>query len=275
MPVFTPLVISRWQEVLTHHPDKALARYICNGLRVGFRIGFRHGSPLRSAAANTPSAEQHPQVVDEYLAKELSLGRLLGPFSVTSLPPNLHINRFGVIPKGHNTGKFRLITDLSFPPHQSVNDGIDKSLCSLEYVRVDEVAAQAARLGRGALLAKVDIESAYRMVPVHPQDRILQGMRWQEKIYVDPMLPFGLRSAPKIFNSVADVLCWHLHRSGIAHVYHYLDDYIILGPPGSSLCQEWLDLLQAECRKLGVPIAVHKTEGLARWLIFLRILITL
>ena len=32
-----------------------------------------------------------------------------------ALPNNLNINRFGVIPKRHQPGKWRLITDLSYP----------------------------------------------------------------------------------------------------------------------------------------------------------------
>ena len=86
--------------------------------------------------------------------KELGLGRMLGPFTDADPLPPVHINRFGVIPKGHNTGKFRLITDLSFPANKSVNDGIDKGLCSMVYIRVDEVAAIATRMGPGALMAK-------------------------------------------------------------------------------------------------------------------------
>ena len=93
------------------------------------------------------------------------------------LPP-YHINRFGV-----NTGKWRLITDLSFPPDVSVNDGIDPALCSLSYTSVELVAGVAAGLGRGALLAKTDIESAYRIIPVHPQDRPLQAVGWNGKVY--------------------------------------------------------------------------------------------
>jgi len=78
-----------------------------------------------------------------------------------------------VIPKGHNIGKWRLITDLSFPEGSSVNDGIDSELCSLSYVTMDEVASIVAGLGIGVLMGKVDIEAAYRLVPVHPQDRVL------------------------------------------------------------------------------------------------------
>ena len=77
--------------------------------------------------------------------------------------PQLHINRIGVVPKGQDAGKWRIIMDLSFPHGQNVNDGIDPSFCSLCYTTVDEVAARVAHLGRGTLLAKIDIESAYRL----------------------------------------------------------------------------------------------------------------
>lgn len=128
--------------------------------------------------ANMESARQHPDIVSIYLAKEQSLGCMLGPFSkeMSSHLPALHINRFGVIPKGHNMGKWRLITDLSYPHGQSVNDGIDPSLCSLVYSTVDDVADVVVKLGRDALLSKVDIEAAYRLIPMYPQDPAGDGV---------------------------------------------------------------------------------------------------
>ena len=80
---------------------------------------------------------------------------------------------FGVIPK-KEPGKWRLIVDLSFPEGASVNDGVKKNLCSLEYVTVDHIAAGVYIMGKGAMLAKLDIKSAYRIVQVsseyrHPQ----------------------------------------------------------------------------------------------------------
>ena len=162
---------------------------------------------------------------------------------------------------------------LSFPPGFSVNDGIDPSLCSMVYTTVDEVVAQASQVGKVALLAKIDIESAYRLIPVHPQDCHLQAMRWEGRVYVDPMLPFGLSSAPKFFNAVADALCWHLHQSGIPIIRHYLDDYVIISHPNSSQCQESLDILDRECDALGVPTAAHKRDGPTTCLVFLDIII--
>ena len=80
--------------------------------------------------------------------------------------------------KGHTPGKWRLITDLSYPPNASVNDGIiDPALCTLSYVTVDVVADQAACLGKGSLMSKTDIESAYGLVPVYPCDRPLQAVQ--------------------------------------------------------------------------------------------------
>ena len=63
-----------------------------------------------------------------------------------------------------------------------------------------------ARLGTGALLAKVNIESAYSLVQVHPEDQLLLAVPWENKVYMDPMHLFGLRSAPKTFNAVADTV---------------------------------------------------------------------
>ena len=122
------------------------------------------------------------------------------------IPPP--VNRFVVIPNGRNTGKWRLITDLSYPSGQSVNDGVESVFCSLKYTSVDRVAEVVAMYPPGTLLVKIDIESAYRLVPVHPADRPLQAVQWDGAIYVDPMLPFGLRQAPKIFNAMADGLEW-------------------------------------------------------------------
>ena len=58
----------------------------------------------------------------------------------------------------------------------------------------------------GVQLAKVDIKSAFRNIPVHPKDRWMLGMRWEGGLFVDTVLPFGLCSAPKIFTAVADAV---------------------------------------------------------------------
>ena len=120
-------------------------------------------------------------------------------------------------------------------------------------------------------MAKIDIESAYRLIPVHPTDRPLQAMEWNGQIYIDPMLPFGLRSAPKLFNAVADALEWYLRQRGIQHVFHYLDDFIVVARPATPDCAEAVGTIDETCARLGIPIAEHKRDGPTTCLTFLGI----
>ena len=174
---------------------------------------------------------------------------MLGPFKKGSL--NVHVNRFGVIPKPHQPGKWRLVVDLSDPSGGSINNGVDPILYSLSYKIVDDAVRVILHKGRGTLLAKLDLESAYRILPVHLDDRSLLGMEWKDQIYVDVALPFGLRSAPKIFNALDDGLMWIMKQSGIRELIHYLDDYLFFGDPGSQECAEALSLALQLCRCLG------------------------
>ena len=174
--VSSPLLacLAAWCDSLRHHPDAVFASYVIEGLQHGFKIGFDYSCPLQSATRNMGSATSHPEVVDAYIQGEVSRGRMLGPLP-QSMAEGLHVNRMGVIPKGHAPGKWRLITDLSFPERGNVNDGIDEALCSLQYTSVERIAVAAQALGDGALMAKLDVQSAYRLLPVHPTDRALLG----------------------------------------------------------------------------------------------------
>ena len=105
-------------------------------------------------------------------------------------------------------------------------------------------------------MAKVDLKSAFRIIPVRKQDWELLGIRWRNLYYVDTCLPFGLRSAPYLFNQFADALEWILKTNyGLQWVIHYLDDYLILGPPSSDQCRQFLQAFLKVCALLGIPVA--------------------
>ena len=268
----TPLKVAAWEKALQSHPDTAFREYVLCGISGGFRIGFNRTQPLRSSSSNMRSALDNPQVVHEYLEKECSQGHIAGPLPLHALS-DVQISPFGVIPKSSQPGKWRLIVNLSAPDGFSVNDGIDGSLTSLTYVKVDDIIEQVLSLGRGSLMAKMDIESAFRIVPVHPDDRPLLGMKWEEQLYIDLTLPFGLRSAPKVFNSIADALEWIVRARGAERTHHYLDDFIVVGAPRSGECAASLEILLETCKELGIPVAQHKCMGPTTYLVFLGILI--
>ena len=188
------------------------------------------------------SAFQCEKNIDELLASECAAGRILGPFE-RSYVPMVHLNRLGEVLKS-TPGKCCLIVDLSYPSGGSANDGIAGSMCSLLYVSVESAARAVLRLGRGAHLAKMDIRDAYRNVPVHPDDRWLSGMSWRGSVFIDTVLPFGLHSAPKVFNTVADALERIVRKNGVAR--SYVTTWTTfwcwenLGPRGvHGTCQHW------------------------------------
>ena len=269
--IISPLKSHAWSSLLATHPDPRLAEYLVRGITEGFRIGFRYSEFFtRPANSNMPSALANPTPVTSYIQTEIEAGRLIGPVNRSDYP-NIQVSRFGVIPKRSQPGKWRLILDLSFPPGFSVNDAIDSEVCSLKYSTVDDAAKLVVSLGKGTLMAKLDIAHAYRNIPVHPDDRHLLGMMWNDQLFIDTVLPFRLRSAPKIFSAVADTLEWILTQQGVSHSIHYLDDFFTVGSPTSNECSNNLHRIVETCKLLGVPLAPEKIVGPTRQLTFLGI----
>ena len=167
---------------------------------------------------------------------------------------------FGVIPKNHQLNKWHLIVDLSHPVGHSINDVITKDLCSLTYITVDSAVRRIQQLGQGTLLANIDIKSIFRLLLVHLADRHLLAMNWNQHIYIDTCLRFGLRSVPKLFNVLADLLSWILKQAQVLLVLHYLDDFLTIGPPESPVCVNNLNVIKDVCYNLGIPLALEKVK---------------
>ena len=134
---------------------------------------------------------------------------MLGP-----LPPEdstaVITSRMADIPK-KVAGKWRVIVDLSSPHNgHSVNDNLRHHLSHVSHTSTDDTAMLMHFLGLSALIARVDIQDAYRLMPIHPADHRFLGVSWQGYVYVDCQLPFGLASTPAIFNALAEALEWIL-----------------------------------------------------------------
>jgi hypothetical protein len=62
------------------------------------------------------------------------------------------------------------------------------------------------------------------------------GFQWKDNFYVERSLPFGLATAPFIFNLFAEVFHWILQSwLGWKFLSHYLDDFICIFPMSASL----------------------------------------
>ena len=99
----------------------------------------------------------------------------------------------------------------------------------------------------------------------------MMGFQWEDRIYINLRLPFGLRSALFIFSSVADALLWIMQQNGVTWAIHYLDDFLTIGLPYSEECLHDVTIMHTICDKAGMPIEHRKSEGPSTSLVFLGI----
>ncbi|XP_077863268.1 uncharacterized protein LOC144346270 [Saccoglossus kowalevskii] len=129
------------------------------------------------------------------------------------------------------------------------------------------------KCGQSSLLAKIDIQHAFRLCSVRKDDWNLLGFKWLGCYFFDRVLPFGLRSAPYLFNQLDEAIHWIItQRANTQNLIHYLDDYLAVAPPpNSQACLHIMNTMLSVCKELGVPIAKEKVEGPSSTLTFLGI----
>ena len=100
---------------------------------------------------------------------------------IESLPENFYCSPIGLVSKlldGKQTG-WRTIFDLSSSEGHSVNDGIPKHYGGIVYETLNDAIRLVAQAGKGAVMVKRDIKSAFRHIPTNPCDYWLLLFEWQ------------------------------------------------------------------------------------------------
>lgn len=117
----------------------------------------------------------------------------------------------------------------------------------MQYVTINNASRGILSIGQGYFLVKTDIESAFQIIPLKPEDYKLCGICWEGKYYNEKCLPFGFRSAPYIFNLLSDAVERILsNKCSISFVCHTLDDFLIIKPPSlfppdNQICQQHIN----------------------------------
>ena len=266
----TPLHAFTLMDELATHPNQNFVHELIHNIQHGCSIGY-NGPQFSHCSKNLPSAYQQPLILDNALLQECNAGRILGPFDTPPLP-DFRCSGLGLVPK--HDGGWRTIYHLSAPHGNSINDYINPEDYTLSYCSVDDAYAILNLLGTGALMSKIDLKNAFRLIPVHPNDWNLLGICWRNKFYIDTCLPFGLRSAPFLFNQLSVAIHWILqHKYSVCHLLHYLDDFFTAGAPDSSKCQNNLEAMLSLCQKINAPVKLTKVEGPSTNITFLGIVI--
>ncbi len=210
-------------------------------------------------------------MIHDYIRSQVERGFKVGPF-LPQTCTSVVCSRMVAIPK-KTPGKWQVKVDLSHLGDRSVNHLICREAPHVAYSFTGDAAHIMHFIGRNALMAKLNIKEAYRIVPIHPDKRRFLGVCWQGQVFVDCQLPFGLASAPVIVSVLGEALEWILRQRGIKAVIHYIDDFLLLGPPSSPMCKDVLVVTLQTCQELRVPIAPEKTEGPVTSITFLGILL--
>ena len=196
----------------------------------------------------------------------MAANRLAGPFTSPPFQP-FCVSPLGLIPK-KVTGDFRLIHHLSYPKGFSVNDGIAAEITSVQYAKVADAIRLIKRAGPGCFLAKTDIKSAFRIIPIHPKDHPLLGMRWRGLYYYDRCMPMGCSSSCKTFEIFSTSIEWIArHKLKIDELLLLPDDFLFVTAT-SNPCQNNLTKFITLCNQLGIPITPDKTFDPSTALIF-------
>jgi ribonuclease HI len=256
-----PLRMECFLQLLEDYPSPEFPVLLAEIIQYGAKLGYEGPTDVTIKQHNHPSAKVNTQVIADDIKKELSLNRLK---KLPALPQQYYCSPLGLVPKtaeGKHTG-WRRIFDLSSPKNRSVNDHIAKEFGYLQYETFDEAVAAVAKAGRNATLLKRDLKSAFRMIPVCTEDQWLLIFEWDGEYYQELFLPFGLRTAPFIFNLFGEALQWILHRKYSYVIKRYLDDFLFVLPPAvdESEIQRAGAQFKTICAALGFTEAEDKSK---------------
>jgi len=201
-----------WEKLTAHFPDRRVTQAIMGICRYGARIGFEGAREAPTIHPNLATAHADTNQVTADITQELNLDRLLVYPNIQALPTHYTASPLGLTDK--SDGSKRRIHHLSYPTNttSSINGGIPEELGAIAYSSVHDAILAIQNMGVGSLLVKRDFESAFRHIPISPLDSPLLGFQWQGKYYAERFLPFGLRTAPYLFNLFSEVFHWILEQ---------------------------------------------------------------
>ena len=247
---------------------------VCDLLEYGFPLDIdEEGYEPQITMENHGSAKKFPSKIAEYLKKETEKGRMIGPFYKNPFDCKIAISPLSTREKKCSSDR-RIISDMSWPPGNSVNDRLSKDWyrgerVDLIYPTVDDLARKIYEIGPAAMMFKTDLKSCFRQYFVCPKDIRFLGLQWEGKIYFDLVFCMGLRIAPYLAQRVSNCLKDIMGRNAYT-LFNYIDD--LLGVEDAEVVWSAYNFMMNMLRDLRVETAdektvqpSHKIEFLGNW----------
>ena len=272
--------------------DDDKRKKLVQGFVKGFDIGYRGPTRRKNISQNIPLHIGSPTELWNKIMKEVQLNRYAGPYQ--DIPYRFYVQSpIGLVPKAGN--KTRLIFHLSFDfgkdeSSKSINYFTPSAYSSVKYKDLDHAVRTCLRLKEklglkhGDLtdihLAKTDIVSAFRILPVLPEQRKYLLMHAKHPVtgktffFVEKNVSFGGSASCALFQSFSDVLHHIIEKFAGKEftVTNYLDDLLFISKDEQE-CNALVRLFIRICENLGCPVSEEKTVYATQDLTFLGILL--
>ena len=260
IPLPSNLNIPAWRRLTEGHADQLLIDL----LAYGFPLGFV-GPPPTPCYHNHPSATCFPDDVASYITEECGHGALIGPFSDlpftwAQISPLMSRPKLG-------SDKRRIITDLSYPEHASVNYFTPKdTYCGLPLKMtlpsIDDIRRLVIEAGPQCFMFTCDISRAFRQFRTDPLSWPLTCIQFGGQVYCDVSEPFGSRWSSSACQRATDAVRFIMHKAGHT-IVNYIDDLIGIAHSYTE-AQAGLATLQSTLAALGLPENMKKTQHPSR-----------
>ena len=86
---------------------------------------------------------------------------------------------------------WRRIQHLSYPQGDSINTFIDSEFSTVQYTSIDKVLSTISEIVNGALLARMDVKTAFLLLILTPDEFDLFGFKFKGLFFFDKCLPMG------------------------------------------------------------------------------------
>ena len=291
--ISTPVDVSKLEELLrcTNY-DTDLTKFIIDGFRNGFDLGYRGPTKRVNTANNIPLFVGTKITLWNKVMEEVQLKRFAGPFN--KLPYEYYIQSpIGLVPKAGRNNKTRLIFHLSFnfgekEEEKSFNFHTPDELCHVKYKDLDNAVKLSLQLinenlnkGESPTIfyAKSDLTAAFRQLPGIPSQ-----FRWlcmqaedpvtkRKKFFLDKNIPFRASRSCFLFQVFSDCLkhivekTWHDEKNPLKTV-NYLDDFLFMNSSEND-CNKMVRHFLHICDEIKLPVVAEKTEWVKRKITFL------
>jgi len=234
--IVSPIKINRFKSLLDDHPNQALVKSVCDGLKYGFwpwadiwKPDYPETLDLSLSIQSDPKREKF---FLEQAAIEIAKDRYSESIG-SPLLPGMYCMPIYAVPKPHSD-KLCLVNDHS-ASRFSLNSMIDHD--QVTGFPMDNLAQFGEQLinlrkkspdligPKSIVVWKSVIEGVYRPCPLHPFWQIKQAMHIGNDFHVDRCIAFGSSASPAIFIAFNSLVTWIAkNKRGIPFITTYVDD---------------------------------------------------